>query len=112
MTVGDRIKIAREAAQMTQDQLGQLCGTTKQTIFKYENNVVTNIPLDRLERIADVLDVSPSFLMGWSDSDGKKPAAQTDSELLDAELIRRLCELTPEELQIVDAVVQGLIAKR
>ena len=33
MTLGDRIKAAREALDMTQEELGRLCDTTKQTIF-------------------------------------------------------------------------------
>lgn len=51
---------------MTQEELGKACNTTKQTIFKYENGVVTNIPLDRLERMADILNVAPAYLMGWN----------------------------------------------
>lgn len=51
---------------MTQEELGKACNTTKQTIFKYENGVVTNIPLDRLERMADILNVTPAYLMGWN----------------------------------------------
>lgn len=67
MTVGENIKLAREAKGYTQEQLGALCGTTKQTIFKYENGIITNIPLDRLERIAAVLSVTPMSLMGWEE---------------------------------------------
>nr|DAD85668.1 MAG TPA: helix-turn-helix domain protein [Siphoviridae sp. ctP6113] len=65
MDKGSRIKAAREAAGLTQEELGTLCGTTKQTIFKYENNIVTNIPTDRMEKIAEVLNVTPAYLMGW-----------------------------------------------
>ena len=65
MTIGDRIKVAREQKGLTQEELGKLCGTTKQTIFKYESGIVTNIPLDRLERIAHAVSVSPAYLMGW-----------------------------------------------
>ena len=65
MTLGDRIKAAREALKMTQGELGELCGTTKQTIFKYETGVVTNIPLDRLENLAEKLGVTPGYLTGW-----------------------------------------------
>lgn len=50
---------------MTQEELGAACGTTKQTIFKYENDLITNIPMPRLERIAEILKVSPPYLMGW-----------------------------------------------
>lgn len=65
MSVGKRIAARRKEMGMSQPELGALCGTTKQTIFKYENEIVTNIPLDRLEKIALALDVSPAYLMGW-----------------------------------------------
>lgn len=68
MSVGMRIKLAREAKDLTQEELGALCGTTKQTIFKYESGIVTNIPLNRLEQIADILEVSPAYMMGWEDA--------------------------------------------
>ena len=67
-TIGYRIRCARERIDMTQEQLGRLCGTTKQTIFKYENDIVTNIPMDRIESMASALNVSPVYLMGWSDN--------------------------------------------
>ena len=65
--------MAREAKQITQEELGATCGTTKQSIFKYESGVVTNIPLDRLEKIAVALDVSPAYLMGWDEPEQPKP---------------------------------------
>lgn len=68
MTKGDRIKKERERLKLTQEELGARCGTTKQTIFKYETGLVTNIPSDRLEAISNVLGVSPAYLMGWEDS--------------------------------------------
>lgn len=44
MTKGERIKLLREKANMTQEELAKLLNTTKQTIYKYEQSVVTNIP--------------------------------------------------------------------
>ena len=64
MTLGERIKSAREALKMTQEELGALCNTTKQTIFKYETGIVTNIPLDRLELLSEKLGVTPAYLTG------------------------------------------------
>ena len=66
MTLGERIKAAREALKLTQEELGALCNTTKQTIFKYEMGIVTNIPLDRLELLSEKLGVTPAYLTGWS----------------------------------------------
>lgn len=67
MTTGARIRSARERLGMTQGELGLACDTTKQTIFKYESGIVTNIPPDRVEKIARVLGVSPAYILGWSD---------------------------------------------
>ena len=70
--VGERIRNIRERLGMSQEELGKLCGTTKQTIFKYESGIVTNIPLDRLEKLAEALKVNYSMLTNesagfWSD---------------------------------------------
>ena len=66
--VGERIRAARETKQMTLEELGAACGVNKQTIFKYERGIITNIPLDKLERIAEVLGTTPAWLMGWEES--------------------------------------------
>ncbi len=39
MTIGDKIKCLRESRKLTQEELGKSTNTTKQTIYKYENNV-------------------------------------------------------------------------
>lgn len=64
-TVGDRIKFLREAKGLTQVELASKINSTKQSIYKYENNIITNIPSDKLEKIAECLGVSPGVLMGW-----------------------------------------------
>ncbi len=67
MTMGDRIRAAREALKLTQEDLGRLCNTTKQTIFKYETGIVTNIPLDRLDLLSEQLGVTVAYLLGIDD---------------------------------------------
>ena len=76
MTVGDRIKLTRTQKGLTQDQLAECAGVSKQAIYKYENNIVTNIPGEKLEAIAKRLGVSPAYLMGWAD-ETQDPAAQS-----------------------------------
>ena len=47
MTVGERIKSSRIAKGATQEELAKVLGTTKQTIYKYENNIVKReLPCD------------------------------------------------------------------
>ena len=66
--IGDRIKFLRKERGMSQEELATLLKTTKQAIYKYENNIVTNIPMDKIERISNLFNVSPSYIMGWEDS--------------------------------------------
>lgn len=67
MTIGQRIKMLREEKGYTQDELAASINTTKQTVYKYENEIVTNIPSDKIETMARYLGVTPTYLMGWED---------------------------------------------
>ena len=80
-TIGERIKELRENLKMSQDELGKRCGTTKQTIFKYETGIVTNIPMPRIECIAKALNTTPTILMGWEDSSADKTEESLDEAL-------------------------------
>jgi transcriptional regulator with XRE-family HTH domain len=64
---GKRIKFLREKAGMSQDELAQKLNTTKQTIYKYEMGIVTNIPSDKIEKMALIFHISPAYIMGWTD---------------------------------------------
>lgn len=75
-SIGSRIFQAREAAGLTQEELGRLCNTTKQTIYKYESGIITNIPMDRIISISNALGVNPCSIMGWDDSEQCRSAAQ------------------------------------
>lgn len=71
MKTGDRIKQRRESLGISQTELAAKTNTTKQNIYKYENNIVLNIPTERLELIASALQTTPAYLMGWSDNKAK-----------------------------------------
>ena len=68
MTIGDRIKKQRELLGISQVELAEKIKVSKQTLYKYENDIVTNIPSDKIEDIAKFCGVSPSYLMGWEDA--------------------------------------------
>lgn len=68
MTIGERIKARRESLGMSQVALADSVNEIKQTIYKYENNIVTNIPISKISLIAKQLNVTPAYLMGWETS--------------------------------------------
>lgn len=72
MTVGDRIRLVRLEQDVTQQELADYIGVSKQAVYKYENNIVTNIPTDKVDAIARKLNVSPAFLMGWEEQQKEK----------------------------------------
>lgn len=69
MTVGERIKEVREKTGMSQVDFADKINVSKQTLYKYENNLITNIPSDKIEAVARVGGVSPAYLMGWDVAD-------------------------------------------
>ena len=66
-TIGDRVKYKRIKLNMTQEDVANIVKVSKQTIQKYENNIITNIPSDRIELLAKALNCSPGYLMGWEE---------------------------------------------
>ena len=65
MTVGERIKEARIQLGLSQVEFADKINVSKQTLYKYENNIITNIPSDKIEAAATLSGVSPAYLMGW-----------------------------------------------
>lgn len=68
MTIGERIRRAREKCGISQTALAEKIGVAKQTLYKYEKGVITNIPSDKISLIADICECTPAFLMGWDES--------------------------------------------
>lgn len=110
MNLGDKIRILREHAGLTQAELGKLCGTTKQTIYKYEAGIVTNIPLDRLEKIADIVGVSSASLLGWKETE--KPTVSDGLSPIKEEFIGFIETLSEEQaaraLRVLRTIVEEL----
>lgn len=67
-TAGERIREMRLKNKMTLDDVARQLGVGRQAIYKYEQGTVTNIPLENLEKMAEMFGTTPGYLAGWSDS--------------------------------------------
>lgn len=90
MTTGERIKKYREAKGITQDELAGYIGVRKQTIWKYESGIITNVPLDRIEQMAPILGVTPADITGW------EPKIDINKDRAITTLLNNIAKLTPE----------------
>lgn len=72
MTIGERIRQLRKGRNLTQKELGSLCGIAEPNIRKYETGK-QNPKLDTIEKISAALDVSPADLLGIEYWDMKQP---------------------------------------
>lgn len=104
MTVGERIRSLRKREGISQTELAQEIGVIKQTLYKYETGIVTNIPADKIEAMARALGVTPGFIMGWEDRDAESftyVRHRAINDLLD--------KLDPEELQLVEGLIRQVV---
>lgn len=67
MDMNQRIRERRLALNMTQEELAHKLGMQKSAIAKYESGRVENIKRSTLAKMADLLECSPAYLMGWDD---------------------------------------------
>lgn len=63
--LGENIKIAREAAGLTQEELGAIVGVTGVTIMRYEKGL-REPKKDMISKLAEALHISKASLMGWA----------------------------------------------
>lgn len=69
LSPGERIKELRLLAEMSQEELGSRVGVQRAAINKYEKGTVENIPIKTIERMAQVFDVSPAYIVGWTNQE-------------------------------------------
>ncbi len=92
MTVGDRIRATRKREGISQTELAQKMGVIKQTLYKYETGIVTNIPSE------------PGFLMGWEEQDADSVSYVRHRAINDL-----LDKLSPSEVQMVEAIIRQIV---
>ena len=88
MEIGQKIKEARIAKGLTQEELGNMIGLQKSAIAKYENGRVVNIKRSTLQKLAQALDLRGSELI--IEADPKEAAELSAKVLLDVELMDAL----------------------
>ena len=109
MDIGRKIKEARLAKNLTQEELGNIVGLQKSAIAKYESGRVVNIKRSTLQKLAQALDLRGSDLI--IESNPKEAAELSAKVLLDVELmdaIEKYYTLTAEKQKMVRDLIRSM----
>lgn len=81
----ERIARLRELMNIGQSELAERIGVSKQTLYKYENGIVSNVPSDKIEAMAKIFGVTPAYLMGWEEAPTPQQTASKDPDQLSSD---------------------------
>lgn len=65
MSLSERLKKCREELGLTLTEVAEKMGVSTSTILRYESQSIENISAANLEKLAEALNVTPNYLMGW-----------------------------------------------
>ena len=70
--LGNRIRDARKAKNITLLELGKLVGISESTVKRYEDGSIKSVSIDILKKFSTALNVQPADLMGWETTSKKQ----------------------------------------
>ena len=68
MNMGEKIYYLRTKNSMTLEELGNKVGDGKSTVRKWENGMIANMKRDKILKVAEALNTTPAYLMGWDEA--------------------------------------------
>lgn len=80
MEFRDILRTRRKALGLTLEEIAQATDVTRATVQRWESGSISNVRYDKLAKLADVLQVTPAFLMGVSEP-GDKEKTPEEMEL-------------------------------
>lgn len=89
MSIGQRIRSMRTQQGLSIDELAYRLGKNRTTIYRYENGDIENLPLGILDSLAEALNTTPAYLMGWENSDESSYVVHETINSLDLDYVTR-----------------------
>lgn len=108
-----RIKELRKAKGLTLEEVGNMVGVGKSTVRKWETGIIANMKRDKIAALANALDTTPAYLMGWQEEQKKNDIQadiilkmRTDSDFMSA--VETLYKLDKDKLQSINQMLNTL----
>lgn len=120
MTMGDYIKQLREQRDLSQEELGNLCGVNRAAVSKWEKGHVENIKRSTIKRLSEIFGVSPCELMCFDEPTEEESRIQKEVEALEmfqacfgrevVEAASLFMKLDEKDRSAVTGVIQSLLS--
>ena len=102
--IGKKIRQIRKGKKITQKQLADSLGVHESSITKYEKGT-TDIPLSKIKKIAEALEVSPFEIMGPAYFDNILDVDKIKTEVDIYELLAQL--FNEEEMEQISSIIKN-----
>lgn len=104
MSIGNRIHFLRKKKGMSVVEFAKRIGKSRATVYRYESDEIEEMPYTVLIPIADALDTTPTFLMGYEEDENDN----TDK------LVEFVSELhfSDDEISEIINYIEFIISKR
>jgi len=102
--IGKKIRQIRKGKKITQKQLADSLGVHESSITKYEKGT-TDIPLSKIKKIAEALEVSPFEIMGPAYFDNILDIDRIRTEVEMYELLAQL--FNEEEMEQISSIIKN-----
>ena len=117
MSIGHRIRTIRKHQGLSIDEVASKLGKNRTTIYRYENGDIENLPLGILDPLANALNTTPAYLMGWENSNSICHGTESDDAPETTYTIEWLAEvgtntLSEEEYKKVIEYAKFLLSMR
>ena len=64
VNIGERIKNRRLQLGLSVDELAKRIGKNRATVYRYESNIIEDLPISILEPLSKALEVTPNYILG------------------------------------------------
>ena len=114
--MAQKIKELRQAKKLTLEQVANVVGVGKSTVRKWETGMIANMKRDKIAALAQALDTTPAYLMGWSENTKKQENNDNLAKLINriktdekfANNVKLLSELSPERYDSITQLLTTL----
>ena len=101
--IGKRIKERRTLLNLSVDDLALKIGKNRATIYRYENGNIRDLPISILETLAQSLETTPAYLMGWNEDSSEKQIIPSPIHNKSINRYTQILKEVPEVEEVVES---------